>query len=90
MAVSFRPRRGTLFDWEAKNPRLGEGEWGYEIGTGRYKVGDGVRRWKELPYFVSEDRLRLLIAELTPTFVISTTKPVGYPDNTLWIEPIEL
>ena len=88
MSVSFRPRRGTFFDWQAKNPLLGEGEWGYEIGTGRYKVGDGVQRWNDLSYFVNEDAVRQLIIEQTGNFVVSPTRPVGYPDYTVWIEPI--
>lgn len=58
MAVSFRPRRGTAFEWSTKNPRLGQGEWGYEIGTGRYKIGDGVRNWLDLPYFVDEKSMK--------------------------------
>jgi Major tropism determinant N-terminal domain len=61
MAVSFRPRRGTYFDWEAKNPILGEGEWGYEIGTGRYKVGDGVHHWMDLPYFTNEEAIKAYV-----------------------------
>lgn len=55
MAVSFRPRRGTFIEWQTKNPRLGEGEMGYEIGTGRYKIGDGVRKWNDLPYFMNAE-----------------------------------
>lgn len=34
MTVSFRPRRGTEIDWRNKNPRLGQGEMGFELGTG--------------------------------------------------------
>jgi hypothetical protein len=54
MPTSFQLRRGTAIDWAAKNPRLREGEMGYEIGTNRYKVGDGVRNWNDLPYFIDE------------------------------------
>lgn len=63
MAVSFRPRRGTRQDWAFKNPRLGQGELGYEIGTGRYKIGDGVRRWIDLPYFIDESTTLEYITE---------------------------
>lgn len=55
MNVSFRPRRGPAVDWAYKNPLLHEGEIGYETGTGRYKIGDGVRRWNDLPYFINEE-----------------------------------
>lgn len=52
--VTFLLRRGTFYDWATRNPRLMQGEMGYEIGTGRYKVGDGVRNWIDLPYFTNE------------------------------------
>ena len=51
MPTTFLLRRGTYIDWFVKNPRLHEGEIGYELGTWRYKIGDGVRNWNDLPYF---------------------------------------
>ena len=54
MPTTFLIRRGTVLDWEAKNPRLLEGEMGYELGTGKYKIGDGYRVWMDLPYFTNE------------------------------------
>lgn len=51
MPTTFLLRRGTYADWLVKNPRLHEGEIGYELGTWRYKIGDGVRNWNDLPYF---------------------------------------
>jgi len=71
MAVSFRPRRGTAIDWFTKNPRLGQGEWGYEIGTGKYKVGDGVRNWNDLPYFVDESTIKEYVDAEIAAIVIS-------------------
>lgn len=32
------------------NPILALGEIGKEIDTGQYKVGNGIGRWKNLPY----------------------------------------
>lgn len=61
MTAIFLPRRGPAVDWEAKNPRLKQGEFGYEIGTGRYKIGDGYRRWHDLPYFTNEDEVKAYI-----------------------------
>lgn len=58
MSVSFRPRRGTAHDWVTRNPRLGQGEMGFEIGTNRYKIGDGVRNWIDLPYFTNEEVIK--------------------------------
>lgn len=54
MPTTFLLRRGTGLDWQVKNPLLHEGEMGYELGTWRYKIGDGVRKWNDLPYFEDE------------------------------------
>lgn len=34
----------------AVNPVLLDGEVVYESGTGRHKIGDGVKAWNALPY----------------------------------------
>lgn len=55
--AKLRPRRGTKTEWELVDPILFEGELGIEfpdtgIGTGlcKFKLGDGFKRWNELPY----------------------------------------
>ena len=55
--AKIRPRRGNLYEFESVNPVLAEGEIALEVpdagvGTGlsRFKIGDGVTRYKELPY----------------------------------------
>jgi hypothetical protein len=58
MSITFLPRRGTAIDWATRNPRLREGEMGFEIGTNRYKMGDGVRKWLDLPYFTNEEIIK--------------------------------
>lgn len=45
-------RRDTPSGWATKNPVLGPGEMGYEIETGRLKIGDGVTPWNSLPYYI--------------------------------------
>jgi hypothetical protein len=47
----FQFKRAIAYDWTFKNPVLGEAEPGYEIGTGRFKIGDGRTPWLDLPYF---------------------------------------
>lgn len=37
-------------EWESRNPKLRNGEPGFEEDTGKLKIGDGVKRWNELPY----------------------------------------
>ena len=55
--AKLRPRRSTKTEWELINPILMEGEMGIEfpdsgIGTGlcKFKLGDGFKRWSDLPY----------------------------------------
>ena len=55
--AKIRPRRGSLYEFEAINPILAEGEMAIEtpdagVGTGlcRFKLGDGVTPYKQLPY----------------------------------------
>lgn len=48
---TLKYKRGTLAEWVDKNPVLSEGEPGYEIDSGKSKVGDGVTHWNDLPYF---------------------------------------
>lgn len=50
MAALIQFRRDTAAIWTAANPILAEGEPGWEIDTGAYKLGDGIREWTDLPY----------------------------------------
>lgn len=44
-------RRGTASQWTTADPVLAEGEIGYEIDTGRFKIGKtGGTQWSLLPY----------------------------------------
>ncbi len=40
----------TAQEWTALNPVLRNGERGYERDTGRFKVGNGISAWNQLPY----------------------------------------
>ncbi len=57
MFAKIRPRRSTVTEWSVINPVLNEGELGIEcpdsgVGTGlsKFKIGDGVTAWNDLPY----------------------------------------
>ena len=51
-------RRDTAENWESANPVLLLGEKGYETDEGNgMKVGNGVTRWNDLPYFVGFDTI---------------------------------
>jgi formylglycine-generating enzyme required for sulfatase activity len=43
-------RNGTFQEWYDANPILALGEPGFEINTGKLKIGDGVKRWNNLDY----------------------------------------
>lgn len=55
MDFTIKFRRDEAADWSRRNPTLAEGEPGVEMDTGKFKVGDGVTRWGDLPYFVPGD-----------------------------------
>jgi hypothetical protein len=43
-------RRDLAADWTTANPVLSAGEIGFEVDTGKFKIGDGVLEWDELKY----------------------------------------
>ena len=43
-------KRGKAEAWERNNPILAAGEPGFELDTGKLKIGDGSTKWKELRY----------------------------------------
>lgn len=55
MAIyTIQLKRGLAKSWDALDPILEPGEPGMELDTGKLKIGDGVKSWKELKY-VGED-----------------------------------
>jgi hypothetical protein len=44
----------TAQNLEKANPMLLSGEWGMETDTGRLKIGDGVNKWRTLPYKIDQ------------------------------------
>ena len=47
-------RRDSTLNWYASNPRLALGEPGIDMTLHRFKIGNGIDRWNELPY-MNED-----------------------------------
>lgn len=52
---TIKLRRDTAVRWARINPKLADGEPGYERNTGRFKIGDGSTLWNDLPYFIAGD-----------------------------------
>lgn len=55
MKSKFYFKRGKAASWTEKNVLLGPGEPGFEIDTGRLKIGDGIRTWNNLPYLAENE-----------------------------------
>ena len=52
--VKFQLRRDLDTNWTSSNPLLQAGEPGFEINTNKLKIGDGTKRWIDLPYLLSD------------------------------------
>ena len=46
----FQLKRGTADRWIELNPILEAGEPGFELDTGKLKIGDGKSNWRDLDY----------------------------------------
>ncbi len=52
-------RRDSTLNWYASNPRLALGEPGIDLTLHRFKIGNGIDRWNDLPY-MDDDLYKLL------------------------------
>lgn len=55
MANLIKLRRDTKNAWTNVDPVLSQGEPGFEIDTNNIKIGNGFKKWSELPYFKTEN-----------------------------------
>ena len=60
-------KRGKASNWSSLNVLLNPGEPGFEIDTGKLKIGDGTHYWNELPY-VGEDKILIINANSQQDF----------------------
>jgi hypothetical protein len=51
----MQQRRGSASQWTTANTVLAAGEMGFETDTNKFKIGDGLTEWNNLPYFVNTD-----------------------------------
>lgn len=54
MATTIQFKRGTAARWNELNLVLQSGEPGFVTDENRFKIGDGVTAWNELPYLFEE------------------------------------
>jgi hypothetical protein len=72
MADRIQVRKDSAANWESANPVLAQGEIGFELDSGRAKIGDGSNAWSALSYNIDP----LLIQ-------ISATEPAS---GTFWFD----
>ena len=63
MATRMQQRRGTYSQWDTANPILNAGEVGWESDFNRFKIGDGINHWQDLPYFIDETSLGVTLGD---------------------------
>ena len=51
MVTQIQLKRDNSINWKNANPVLAEGEFGVELDTSSFKVGNGSSNWNSLPYF---------------------------------------
>lgn len=62
MSITIQLRRDTKANWIESEAVLAPGEPGFETDTGKFKIGDGERRWQDLGYFNPGDDSTLFAA----------------------------
>ena len=76
MSVILQLRNDTSTNWTTYNPILAEGEIGIESDTKKIKVGDGVKTWTQLDYWVKP-----LTPEMITTALGFTPYDASNPDG---------
>lgn len=77
MTAQIQVRRDEAADWTTNNPVLKSGEFGFEVDTGMYKIGDGNTAWATLPYAspgVFTAYTPSLVQVGTPTLTVDSAK----------------
>ena len=77
MATIIQLRNDTAANFTTYNPVLAQGEIGLELDTKKIKVGDGVKTWNQLGYWVGPLTSEQVIAALGYT-PYDSSNPDGY------------
>jgi hypothetical protein len=100
MATRMQQRRGTAAQWisthDGDGPILEIAEIGFETDTGKFKIGDGLTPWINLPYFADVETLGIALdgdfVELSDIGAVSgvagldANKNVLVPGNSIIVE----
>lgn len=79
MTTIFKLRRGSTAEWVSEDPILHSGEPGLDLDALLFKVGDGITRWVDLPYYGEVGAQ----GPQGPTGATGAQGPSGTPD--VWV-----
>lgn len=79
--MTIQLRRGTAAEWTAAKPVLKAGEVGIELGSGRFKIGNGTAPWTSLPYTDTSAASGASVRSGTHLWVLDTNEEAAYSFN---------
>lgn len=85
--ATWKNKRDSKLNWETVNPILGPGVIGVELDTGRFKMGNGAKQWRDLPYFLPDDEILDLIEQTLSDLPSGGTTDVGLGIHIMAEEP---
>ena len=81
----------TSSEWLLNNPVLLIGEIGFESDTGKFKLGDGITNWENLPYAaVKADEIELLDSKIKLEEDLYTNYNIGRIKNASESNPVKI
>lgn len=78
----MQQRRGTEEQWLLADPILAAGEIGFETDTNKFKIGNGVDVWFNLPYFINDGNIAASIDDYVPLTSVGAANGVASLDAT--------
>lgn len=76
MADVIKFKRGTAARWVELNPILLDGEAGFELDTGKMKIGRNNQPWSELSYVGGIDNIEI-IQDVVVTYLDENPPEIG-------------
>lgn len=81
MAVRIQMRRGAATSWNATDPVLAEGEFGFDTTAGQLKIGNGTTSWTNLDYLVTDGSLGTSLGDYIELVEKGSTSGVAELDS---------
>lgn len=81
MATRFQFRRANAAAWTGSNPTLAAGELGFELDTGKFKIGNGSSAWNSLAYAATNIIASYPVDYNSSTYAISLLYGTGLTVN---------